>query len=157
MPLGMELGLSPGDFVLDGDPALPSPKKGAEPSPQFSDHFYCGQTVARIKMPLGMEVPQPRGLCIRWGPRSPPPKFSADIYYSYYDFVSRPILHSAQSILVCSSSSSSFSILCKQKWLNQSICRLSCGLVAKKTSLIVFARWRQCALMAQHIGVVWGI
>jgi len=22
----MELGLSPGDFVLDGDPALPSPK-----------------------------------------------------------------------------------------------------------------------------------
>jgi len=27
MPLGMELGLSPGDFVLDGDPA-PLPKKG---------------------------------------------------------------------------------------------------------------------------------
>jgi len=23
MPLGMELGLSPGDFVLDGDPARP--------------------------------------------------------------------------------------------------------------------------------------
>ena len=31
MPLGMELGLSPGDFVLDGDPTLPSLKKGAEP------------------------------------------------------------------------------------------------------------------------------
>jgi len=29
MPLGMELGLGPGDFVLDGDPA-PLPKKGAE-------------------------------------------------------------------------------------------------------------------------------
>jgi len=29
MPLGMELGLSPGDFVLDRDPA-PLPK-GAEP------------------------------------------------------------------------------------------------------------------------------
>jgi len=28
MPLGMELGQSPGDFVLDGDPALPSPKRG---------------------------------------------------------------------------------------------------------------------------------
>jgi len=26
MPLGMELGLSPGDFVLHEDPALPSPK-----------------------------------------------------------------------------------------------------------------------------------
>ena len=28
MPLGMEVGLGPGDFVLDGDPA---PKKGSEP------------------------------------------------------------------------------------------------------------------------------
>jgi len=28
MPLGMEAGLGPGDFVLDGDPAL-LPKKGA--------------------------------------------------------------------------------------------------------------------------------
>jgi len=27
MPLGMEVGLGPGDFVLDGDPA-PSPQKG---------------------------------------------------------------------------------------------------------------------------------
>jgi len=27
MPLGMEVGLSPGEFVLDGDPA-PLPKKG---------------------------------------------------------------------------------------------------------------------------------
>jgi len=32
MSLGMELGLDPGDFVLDGDPA-PLPKKGA---------VYCG-------------------------------------------------------------------------------------------------------------------
>jgi len=56
MPLGMELGLSPGDFLLDGHPALPSPKKAAEPLPQFSAHFYCGQTAACIKMPLGTEV-----------------------------------------------------------------------------------------------------
>jgi len=34
MALGMELGLGPGDFVLDGDPAAPSPKRLAE-SPQF--------------------------------------------------------------------------------------------------------------------------
>ena len=32
MVLGMEVGLSPGDFVLDGDPA-PSPKRGKAPSP----------------------------------------------------------------------------------------------------------------------------
>ena len=36
MPLDMEEGLSPGNFVLHGDPA-PLPKKGAEPlSPIFS-------------------------------------------------------------------------------------------------------------------------
>ena len=32
MPLGMEVGLSPGEFVLDGDPAA-LPKKGTAPSP----------------------------------------------------------------------------------------------------------------------------
>jgi len=32
MPLGMEVGLSPGDFALDGDPA-PSRKRGGAPSP----------------------------------------------------------------------------------------------------------------------------
>ena len=35
---------------------LPSSKKGAEPPPQFSSHFYCGQTAGCVKMPLGMEV-----------------------------------------------------------------------------------------------------
>ena len=56
MPLGMEVGLSPGDFVLDGDP-LPVPQKGgAAPSPKLSAHVYCGQTAGWIKMALGMEV-----------------------------------------------------------------------------------------------------
>ena len=53
--LGMEVGLSSGDFVLDGDP-IALPQKGAEPAPQFSAHFYCGQTAGCIKMPLGMDV-----------------------------------------------------------------------------------------------------
>ena len=53
MPLGMEVGLSPGDFVLDGDPA-PIPKKGR--SPQFLADVYCDQTAAWITMPLGTEV-----------------------------------------------------------------------------------------------------
>jgi len=53
MPLDMELGLSPGDFVLDGGPAQ-LPRKGR--SPQFSAHVYCGQTAAWIKMPLGAAV-----------------------------------------------------------------------------------------------------
>ena len=34
MALGMEVGLSPGDFVFDGD-AAPLPNKGAEPLPNF--------------------------------------------------------------------------------------------------------------------------
>jgi len=55
---GMEVGVSPGDFVLDEDPA-PLPKKGL--NLQFSAHVYCGQTAAWIKMPLGTEVGL--GLC----------------------------------------------------------------------------------------------
>ena len=35
MPLGMEVGLSPGDFVLDGDPSPLPPKGGGAPSPIF--------------------------------------------------------------------------------------------------------------------------
>ena len=34
----------------------PPPQKGAEPHPQLSAHFYCGQTAGCIKMPLGMDV-----------------------------------------------------------------------------------------------------
>jgi len=35
---------------------LPRPQKGGGAPPQFSAHFYCSETAARIKMPLGMEV-----------------------------------------------------------------------------------------------------
>ena len=53
MPLGIEVGLSPGDFVLDEDPA-PYPKRGGA-HPIFG-HVCCGQTAAWIKMPLGTKV-----------------------------------------------------------------------------------------------------
>jgi len=41
MPLGMELGLSSGDFVLDGDPA---------PPPKFSAHIGvpCSSAVMQL-------------------------------------------------------------------------------------------------------------
>jgi len=42
-------------FERDGDPA-PLPQKGAKPPPRFTAHFHCGQTVGRIKIPLGIEV-----------------------------------------------------------------------------------------------------
>jgi len=50
MALGMEVGLSPGDIVLDGDPAAPIP------SPPKLALFYCGQMAGCVKMPFGMEV-----------------------------------------------------------------------------------------------------
>ena len=53
MPLGTEVGLSPGDFVLDADPATP-PQKGAPP--RFLVHVHCSQTAGWIKMALGTEV-----------------------------------------------------------------------------------------------------
>jgi len=42
----MEVDLGPDDFVLDGDPALSSPKRGGA----------CGQTVGWINMVLGIEI-----------------------------------------------------------------------------------------------------
>jgi len=62
MVLGVEVGLSPSDFVLDGDPTSPLPKKGRSPPPQFSTHFYwavgkmrnCGLWNVEGKMRNGM-------------------------------------------------------------------------------------------------------
>jgi len=55
MPLGMEVGLGPGDFVFDGDPATPR-KKGTLTPTLFLTHIYCGQTAGWMKLPLGTEV-----------------------------------------------------------------------------------------------------
>jgi len=49
----MEVGLCPGQIVLDGDPA-PFPKKGAHL--QFLAHVCCGQMAGWIKVPLGTMV-----------------------------------------------------------------------------------------------------
>jgi len=54
MPLGMEVGLGPGDFVFDGDPAAHQ-KKGTAPNLIFV-LVNCGQMAGWIKMPLGTEV-----------------------------------------------------------------------------------------------------
>ena len=54
MPLGTGVGLSPVDFVFDGDPDH-SPKRGRSPSPIFVN-FLLYQTAGCITMPLGMEV-----------------------------------------------------------------------------------------------------
>jgi len=55
IPLGTEVGLGPGDIVLDGD-STPPLKRGHSRPLDFSAHVYCGQTAARIRIPLGMEA-----------------------------------------------------------------------------------------------------
>jgi len=55
MPLGMEVGLGPGDFVFDGDKTTPT-KRVQRPPTHFLAHVYCGQTAGSIKMSLGTEV-----------------------------------------------------------------------------------------------------
>jgi len=83
MALGMEVGLSPGQIVLDGDQAqLPSPKRGY--SPQFAAYVYCGQTAGWIKMPLGTDVGLGPGyIVLDEGPapqkRAQLPQFSAHV------------------------------------------------------------------------------
>jgi len=87
IPLGVEAGLSPGDFVLDGDPATPE-KKGTAPPHPFSAHAYCGQTAGWIKMPLGTKVDICTGHIVLDGDQAPhaktaqqpPPLFSAHVY-----------------------------------------------------------------------------
>jgi len=54
MPLGMDVGLGPGNFVFDRDPATPR-KKGTPTPTEFLAHVYCGQTAGWMT-PLGTEV-----------------------------------------------------------------------------------------------------
>ena len=67
MPLGMEIGLGPGDFVFNGDPA--PPRKRAQPPPNSA---HCGQTAVWIKMPLGTEVNLGPGDVVLDGVVAPP-------------------------------------------------------------------------------------
>jgi len=102
------VGLSPGDFVLDADPALPPQKWGQSPLSNFRPIFIVVKRLQYRCMHQDATWyggrPQPRGHCVRWKPS--PPKFSAYVYYSYCDIVRT--LHKAHSLLVYSSSSSSF-------------------------------------------------
>ena len=72
MKLGMKVGLGPGHIVLDGDPA--AFPKGAQ-SPQFSAHVCCGQTAAWMKMKLGMQVGLGPGHTVLDGDSAQPPIF----------------------------------------------------------------------------------
>jgi len=76
MPLGMEVGLSPG--TLCSMVIQPLPKNGAEPPPEFSAHVYCGQTAGWIKIALGMEVGLGAGHIVLDGELAPLPQKGAE-------------------------------------------------------------------------------
>jgi len=63
MPLGTEVGLSPGDFVSDGDPA--PPQKGGGP-PIFGPCLLWPNGWMDQDSTWHGGGPQPRRLCVRW-------------------------------------------------------------------------------------------
>ena len=72
MPRCMELGLSPGETVLDGGPSS-HPKKGH--SPHFLAHVRSGQMTGWLKMPLGRKIGlDPSDTVLDGDPAPPPPK-----------------------------------------------------------------------------------
>jgi len=77
IPLGMEVGLGPGDFVLDGDPS--TPEKGQTHSTQFFAHVYCGHTAGWIKMQLDTEVNVGSGVVVLDGVAAPPKRGTAPL------------------------------------------------------------------------------
>jgi len=85
MPLGMEVGLSPGNFVLDGDPAPPQ-KGGRAPTPSFGPRLLWPNSWMDQDGTWHGGGPWSSPHCARWGPSSPLPKtghspqFSADVY-----------------------------------------------------------------------------
>jgi len=69
--LGMEVGLSPIEFVLDGDPLYPPQKGDRTPSPIFGPFLLWPNGCMHQDATWYGGRPQPRVLCIRWG-FSPP-------------------------------------------------------------------------------------
>ena len=73
MVFGTEVGLIPGDFVLDGDP-VPSPKGGGlPPSPIFGPFLLWLKGWMHQDATWYGGRPHPRRLYVRWGP-CPSPK-----------------------------------------------------------------------------------
>jgi len=70
VPLSKQVGLGPGNIVLDGDQF---PIKGAQ-LPHFSTHIYCGQTARWVIIALGMEASLGAGDTVLHGDPAPPRK-----------------------------------------------------------------------------------
>ena len=71
MPLGTEVGFSPGDNVLYGDPS-PSPQKGGTAAPHFSAHVLWSNGWMDQDATWYGGRPRPTPHCVRWGLALPP-------------------------------------------------------------------------------------
>jgi len=86
MPLGMEVGLGPSDFVLDGDQIPPPQKGGGALSPIFGPCLLWPNGWMHQDATWYGGRPRPRRLCVRWGPIPPqkgtptPTQFLAVVY-----------------------------------------------------------------------------
>jgi len=119
------IGLGPGG-VLDGDPASPLPKRHSL-HPIFGPYLLrpngCNRCMYQDATWYG-DRPQPRQLCVRWGPRYPPqkggrtpPQFSAHFYSDQDGDNFRPMfiivfVISLEHCTLSLQSSSSFITLC---------------------------------------------
>jgi len=86
MPLGMDVGLSPGDLVLDGNPVFP-PQNGGGAPPIFGRCLLWPNGWMDQDATCHEDRPQPTRLFVRCGPSSLPtkgvehsPQFSAHFY-----------------------------------------------------------------------------
>ena len=70
MKLGTEVGLGPGQIVLDGNPA--SPQKSGAQQPHFSAHVLWPNGWMDQDATWYGGRPRPRPHCVRWEPSSPP-------------------------------------------------------------------------------------
>jgi len=88
MPLGMEVGLGPSDFVLDGDPVPPTQSSTAALPNFFGPCLLWPNGCMDQDATWYADRPGPKWHCIRWGPSSthpkghssPPQFFSAHVY-----------------------------------------------------------------------------
>ena len=79
MTLGTEVGVGPGNIVLDGDPACL--QKGAQQLPHFSAHVYCVEMAGWIKMPHGREVDVGPGNIVLDGDPAAPKKGHSTLHF----------------------------------------------------------------------------
>ena len=89
MPLGMEVCLGPGDFVLDGDPAPPE-KKGTAPHPIFWPMSIVAKRLDGSRCHLGTEVSLGPGDVVLDGVAAPPKRATAPSFRSM-SIVAKPL------------------------------------------------------------------